>query len=347
MVGRLPFIFERQTSNHATRVGGQWHATGMPRICEFDRRALASLLSRQHGVISRAQAMACGLGAEGIRYRLRVAGPWQRLLPGVYLTHTGQPSADQREMAALLHAGSQGILTGNAALRRFDLAAPLAPGVDVLLPATSRKRDAVFVRIHRTARLPRGFCVAGEIRYALPSRAVADAARGLTRLSDVRALVAAAVQQGTCPLEVLAEEVNHGPVRGSALLRQAMAEVRVGVRSPAEGDLKDLIKWARLPVPMFNPRLFLGRAFLASPDCWWPDSGVAAEVDSRAWHLSPRDWENTLARHARMSAVGIIVLHFPPRQIRAQRSSVAATIRSALAAGRGRPLPALRVVPAS
>jgi len=29
-------------------------------------------------------------------------------------------------------------------------------------------------------RLPRGFCVAGEVRYALPPRAVADAARWLT-----------------------------------------------------------------------------------------------------------------------------------------------------------------------
>ncbi|MBO0815119.1 MAG: hypothetical protein J2P30_08230, partial [Actinobacteria bacterium] len=115
-------------------------------------------------------------------------------------------------------------------------------------------------------------------------------------------MVASAVQQRQCPLELLADEVRDGPVRGSALLRQALAEVGVGIRSPAEADLKDLIKWARLPMPMFNPRLFVGRAFLASPDCWWPESGVAAEVDSRAWHLSPRDWENTLARHARMSA---------------------------------------------
>ena len=134
-----------------------------------------------------------------------------------------------------------------------------------------------------------------------------------------------------------AEEVRDGPVRGLALLRQALTEVSAGIRSPAEGDMKDLIKWARLPTPMFNPRLFLGRAFLASPDCWWPESGVAVEVDSRAWHLSPADWEKTQARHARMSAAGLIVLHFPPRRIRAQRSEVAAQIRSALAAGRGRP----------
>ena len=106
----------------------------MPRICEFDRRALADLLRRQHEVIARAQAMECGLGEEGIRYRLRTGGPWRRLLPGVYLTHTGRPSAEQGEMAALLHAGPRGILTGSAALRRFGLAVPVAPAVDVGRP---------------------------------------------------------------------------------------------------------------------------------------------------------------------------------------------------------------------
>jgi very-short-patch-repair endonuclease len=95
---------------------------------------------------------------------------------------------------------------------------------------------------------------------------------------------------------------------------------------------------------MFNPRLLAGQVFLAIPDCWWPHAGVAVEVDSRAWHLSPRDWENTLARHARMSAHGIGVLHFTPRQIRSQRRAVAATIRGALAAGR--PLASIRALPA-
>jgi hypothetical protein len=99
-------------------------------------------------------------------------------------------------------------------------------------------------------------------------------------------------------------------------------------------------------MPMFNPRLFVGRAFLAVPDCWWPEAGVAAEVDSRAWHLSPRGWENTLARHTRMAAVGIIVLHLTPNQIYTQRSEVVGMIRSTLTAARDRPLPQVRTLPA-
>jgi hypothetical protein len=132
-------------------------------------------------------------------------------------------------------------------------------------------------------------------------------------------VVAEAVQRGRCQVPHLAEELACGPVRGSALLRQALAEVAEGIRSTAEGDLRDLIVWARLPVPMFNPRLMVGQEFLVQPDCWWPQAGVAAEAGSRAWHLSPDDWEHTMARHARVSAQGIIVLHFAPKRIRTQR----------------------------
>jgi very-short-patch-repair endonuclease len=51
-----------------------------------------------------------------------------------------------------------------------------------------------------------------------------------------------------------------------------------------------------------------------------------------------------MARHARMSAHGIVVLHFPPRQIRHQREQVATIIRRALAAGRK--LPQITTIPA-
>ena len=47
-----------------------------------------------------------------------------------------------------------------------------------------------------------------------------------------------------------------------------------------------------------------------------------------------------------MAAAGIIVLHFPPSRIYAERKEVIAEIRSALGAGRGRPLPQVRTLPA-
>jgi hypothetical protein len=197
-----------------------------------------------------------------------------------------------------------------------------------------RRQNAGFVKIHYTKRMPSWVCGdRGLISFAQLDRAVADTARQLTSLRDVRAVVADAVQSGRCSIGSVDRELRHGPVQRSALLRQTLAEVAAGNRSTTEGDLHDLIKRARLPVPMFNPCLYLGTEFLAVPDCWWPEAGVAGEVDSREWHLSPEGWQRTIERHARMSASGILVLHFTPSQIRNEPAKVAAIIRDALRAG--------------
>jgi very-short-patch-repair endonuclease len=89
---------------------------------------------------------------------------------------------------------------------------------------------------------------------------------------------------------------------------------------------------------VFNARLFTADGtFIASADAWWPESGVAAEVDSREWHLSPADWERTMRRHATMSSHGILVLHFTPRQIRSESATVIAAVADTLQTGRARP----------
>jgi hypothetical protein len=157
--------------------------------------------------------------------------------------------------------------------------------------------------------------------------------------------VAGAVQQRRCRLEHLQEELTHGPVRGSAWLRQAVAEVTGGIRSGAEGDFGDLLRRCGVPAPVFNARLYVGKTFIAMVDAWWSEAGVAVEVDSQAWHLLPDDWEHTMQRHARMSAQGIIVLHFSPSQIRTEPARVVADLKAAIAVGRGRPRLAVRAVP--
>jgi very-short-patch-repair endonuclease len=319
----------------------------VPRTSVFDVKALAAVLARQHRAVSREQALACGMSPAAIRYRCREAGPWQVLVPGVYLAHTGAPTDDQREMAgpALWRPTRRPHWPGGRPPPRCPDGT--ADAVDVLVPPTTGKRDARFVRLHRTARMPERVCVAGAVSYTLPSRAVADAARDLADIGRIRALVADSMQRGICAVPWLAEELAAGPVRGSARLRRVLAEVADGVRSAAEADLHTAIRRGRLPSPMFNPRLFIGHTFIGVPDCWWPDAGVAAEADSREWHLSPEDWERTLARHARLSSYGIIVLHFTPGQVRDQQQQVISRIRAALAAGRSRPLPPIRTLSAA
>jgi hypothetical protein len=316
----------------------------MPRIARLD--GVDELLDKQLCLVNRGQLLALGVTDRVMQYRVRPGGPWQVLLPGVYLGVSGAPNLLQKQMAALLYAGPDSLITGPVALLEHGVpgAADLET-IDVLLPGERHRVDTGFVRIQRTYRMPGQITLSGPLRFAPPARAVADTAWRLTDLREVRAVVARAVQLGRCTVSQLAYELRNGPIRGSAMFRTVLSEVADGIRSTVEGDLRDLIKKARLPMPLFNPSLYQGETFIGKPDAWWPDAGVAAEVDSREWHLSPAEWERTMARHTLMGALGIISLHFSPSQIRRERAIVVQRITDALESGRKRPALPIRTVP--
>ena len=320
----------------------------MARTTRLDHDALDRLLIQQLDVISRRQALAVGVTDNALRHRLRPGGPWRGLLPGVYMAATGAPTTLQQEMAALLYAGPGSVITGPAALRSHHIRCELTEIVDVLVPSTRQRRDTNFVRLHRTSRMPARIWEAGPVRYTMPARAVADAVRGMTSLRDVRAAVADALQRDKCTIKTLAAELGQGPAKGSMLFRDALADVADGIRSAAEGDLRDLLAGSGLPMPLFNPWLYDEHGtFVARPDAWWPAHGIAVEVDSREWHTSPEDHAKTLARGRRMARYQIVVLRFTPQQIRAQPAEVIKDIKAALDGARGHPPINLRTIPAN
>jgi hypothetical protein len=312
-----------------------------------NRPALDQLITRQNCVITRQQALDCGMNRDAIYRRLRTAGQWQRILPGVYLTVTGSATSEQRDVAAVLYAGPGGTLTAAAALGRHHSHVLPADTIDVLVPANRQLQSRGFVAVHRTKRLPEYVCYLGPVQYALRARAVGDAVRGLKDLVRVRGVVAAAVQTKLCTVEQLKTELKKG--RSADRRSSAPRSVR-SPREPGrvpEVDLQHLIRRGGLPKPLFNPLLYLGNELLARPDAWWPDMAVIVEVDSKQWHLSPESWEETMRRHARLQALGILVLHFSPRQIRDEPREVLATIREALDTRRGHRGTSIRTVSAA
>jgi hypothetical protein len=300
-------------------------------------RVLDKILREQCEIVSRRQALACGVSIGELRHRLRPGGPWVVVLPGIYLAHNGLLTVGQRERAATLYAGVGSVISGRAALARQGFRVPQSDVVDVLVPHERIRANTEFVRVHRTKRMPTTAWQTDGLLWAPAARAVADATRGQTDLRAVRAVVADAIQRSKCTVGQLAAELRAGPKQGSAALRVALEDVVAGADSTAEADLVNLIKSSDLPEPLYNHKLLIGKEFLAKPDAWWPKAGVAAEVDSREWHLSPADWARTMARHEKMSAHGIIVLHFTPRRIRTEPGEVINSLRTAVQAGLQRP----------
>ncbi|WP_121015109.1 hypothetical protein [Streptomyces sp. 3211.6] len=84
-----------------------------------------SLTRRQLNLATRHQLTTARVPHTTITSRIRPGGPWQRLLPRVYLLQTGPPDHRQRALAAVLYAaeptadpltGDTAALTGGAAL---------------------------------------------------------------------------------------------------------------------------------------------------------------------------------------------------------------------------------------
>lgn len=217
----------------------------------------------------------------------------------------------------MLYGGPGAVITGGSALACHRIRVARSNFVDVLVPLTCQRRDAGFARLHRTTRLPERSYRFGSIRYTLAARAVGDAVRGMNSLREVCAVVSDAVQGRRCGLPELVAELGAGPKRESALFRTALAEVIGGCRSVSEAELRRLIATAGLEMPLFNARVYHGDEFIAMPDAWYPDLGIAIEVDSREWHLGPEEHKNTLKRGNRME-------QYPHQraQIHAQRHPV-------------------------
>lgn len=296
------------------------------------------------GVITRSDLLALGMPPVAIGRMTATDGPWQRLLPGTYLAHRGTATETERARAALAYAGARAVLSGPVALRmRGFRAGTTDPRVHVLVPHALRCQSTGFVVTERTRRPPVPTMVRG-LPVAPVARAVVDAGRWSEDGRATLAMVAEAVQREKCsPAELLAE-LTAATRRRTAALRAAMGPVVAGARSVAEADGRDLVLRARLPEPAWNVDLSApDGTFLARPDGWWDDLGVAWQIDSREFHLAPADWERTLRAHAALTSYGVLVVHTLPSQLTREPAAVASDLRRTLAAAATRPAPRLAV----
>jgi hypothetical protein len=323
----------------------------MPRPRSFDRRQIEDAANAQGGLIAYRQLLEMGMPKSSISRWTRTGGIWQRVLPGTYLLHRGTPTFDERLHAGLLYAGSDAVLTGSVALHLYDL--NYAPGrrddlpVHLLVPMSRHVKSSSFVVVERTIRLPapienRGYPVAPL------ARSVFDAGRRLTSRHEVRAFLLEAVQRRLLSIEDLHAEVAQGQRRWTAVLREVIGDARAGVRSIQEARLRDVIVASDLPEPLWNPRLVtLEGEFIAEPDAYYKDIGLALEVDSREHHfINAEQFEKTWARHSAYNRHGLLAERVIPSKLRSDPAGVVATIRAVRAAHAGRVPPAIGVIPA-
>ena len=173
------------------------------------------------------------------------------------------------------------------------------------------------------------------------ARAVDEAAAAMGGLD----VVVNIVQRGRCSPAELNAELAGGSGRGTRLPREVLLEVSDGVRSVAEADARAIAQRSGLPAPLWNAKLYdrCGR-FIAMPDAWFDDVGMAWEIDSREFHLSPTDCERTLERRSAMMAEGIVVLHTLPKKL-THRTDATDELRRTYATAARSPRPQVAAIP--
>jgi very-short-patch-repair endonuclease len=112
------------------------------------RQSTHEVMRRQAGVISRAQALACGLTERQIDHRLRT-GRWSRLFAGVYVSSDAALTWRARAHAGQLACGPEAVVIGESAAALRALVPERSP-VHVAIPTELRRRlGGPHLTVHR------------------------------------------------------------------------------------------------------------------------------------------------------------------------------------------------------
>lgn len=256
------------------------------------------------------------------------------------LLQNGIPTPRQRHRAALTYAGSDAVLSGNAALTEHGFARS-TKDVLVLVPHTRHRAAVSFVCIERTTRMPTP-AVRSGLNCAPVPRTVVDAARRIQSLDACRGLIGDAIQRRATGLDDLAIELAAGSTRGTALPRRVLAELSDGAHSVAEIAAQKLYARTGLPPMAFNVDVVDRHGtFIARPDGWIESLALAWEIDSLRHHLTIRDHEATMRRRARMQRHGIVLVSHLPSQITGEPQVVRDDLAQGIALASSRPRPAV------
>jgi very-short-patch-repair endonuclease len=285
-------------------------------------RELAQIAHRQHGLVTRGQALAAGMSARQVTGRL-ARGRWHLVRRGVYAGGWVPPSWHQAVMAVVLAVGPPCAVSHATAARLWGLPVPVGDGIHLRTPGNRRvaldgvvhhraERDEVTV--HR--RMPVTTVARTLVDIGATERVVDDALRrGLVRLDDLAACL---------------DRLDRRGRRRTLGLRELLADRLPGDR-PAANDwerwLAAVLRRAGLPAPVRQFPVEVGgrRRYL---DLAYPEERIGLEFDGFAEHgLVRSTFDDDRRRDNALRLAGWLVLHFTSRSTPA---AIVETVTAAL-----------------
>jgi hypothetical protein len=313
----------------------------MPRVNEFTP-ALNALIARQYGVISWCQLARHGVTRSAVQHRLR-RGWWQRIRPGVFLTHSGEPTRIQRVVAAQLWAGDEAAIDAASACHHFGLIVQQFDPrrVDVVAPFGSSARTDRSVRVRRTLGEIEAVTI-GAVRYVPEPIAVLVTARNARTYAEAVATLSDALRRGIVTVQELRAGREMLGDKWCKRLDRALVEVGVGIRSAGESLFRGLILTSRvLPEPLWNQWLDLGDGgWPICADGLWKEAAMLHEVNGRAYHAWGEQYEKTSARTERVVTAELVHTQSTPLRLSREGSVILVNLERTYLKNLDRPWPA-------
>jgi hypothetical protein len=257
-----------------------------------------TLLMNQSGVISRRQVLAAGEKPHDIRRRLRNR-EWAVVHPGVFASHTGPLTWQQRAWAAVLSAGHGAALCLQSALRAHEGKGRAGQDDRLIHVAVARDRSLIApdgVRLHRMVDLP------GRVQWnRSPPRiryddTVLDLAARAGRLDSIARLADACGTRRTTAARLRDRLDERKRIANRDWLRSVLSDVADGTCSVLEHGYLDLVERPHgLPTGKRQAVRDLGNGRVYR-DVDLPGLGLRIELDGKLFHTSTEDRDRDLER---------------------------------------------------
>lgn len=254
----------------------------------------SEVLADQDDTISRSQALLGGMTPEAWEWRLE-RGVWTRLLPGVAVAHSGEPTQRQQFFGVVLHGGKDTALSGDAGLVAAGFKKLTLTSLDLFVPIERRVvggkvAGGLLLVPHRgTVKQEWRRCLRG-LDMLKPQAAVLHAAAWAPSDRAAEWRIAASVQQKLTAVPVLRKVLADLPrLRRRALILEVLDDVELGAHAASELEFLRFCRRNKLPLPdELQVRVRAGG--IRYLDGRWKKEKVSLELDG-AYHMEVQSWD--------------------------------------------------------
>ena len=297
-----------------------------------DRTTLLALARRQHGLITRKQALDAWFTRHQVEHRVS-RGSWTAIEQGIYLLASHPATWKTSTLAAVLR--TNGVASHRAAGALWDIDGIRAGRPEVTVPHASKVRSRI-ANVHRTTQWDR---IEATTRSGIPvtgiARTLLDMAWWLSQTQLLIAIDSARLRNLVDWPDLYTVYRRHsrqgrtscGPFR--VMLDQHLGEQTMS-RSGWNRLVQRMLTDAGLPRPKLEFRVEGPDGFQADLDLAYPSQQLGIELDSASWHLNRTSFENDPRRRNKVQNLGWSVLNFTWADYIERGHDLVATVRTAL-----------------